>query len=203
MRYISASCLAFACMTAPAFAMCFDESVLSRGLVARYDNGDYTTIRRMNDGYQRVDEDYANGDPTFRFRAHRGIYFVEEYEPDSNGRPVPGTGLVVEFPVDPSDLPDPLAGVTWRGQTMNIFDDGERRPEVATISFEAAPPVSVSGCDYEVLATSVYYDWGDEGWLRLSYQYYPAIGTALLLSSQFDGEEPFSYALVGLEQATK
>ncbi|SMY07846.1 hypothetical protein [Flavimaricola marinus] len=203
MKIIPTTGLALAVLAGPAVADCFDQSALTRGLTVRYDNSDFTTIRRTGDGYQQIDEFYDAGDSMMRFRAHRGVYFVEEYEPGPDGAPIDGTGLIIEFPVDPATLPTPAAGVEWTGETVNIFDDGTRRPEVATVGFVAAPSINLSGCDYEVLRTNVHYDWGDEGWLRLRYAYLPAIGTALLLSSQFDGEDPFTYTPVALEQATK
>jgi hypothetical protein len=196
-------CLPLALFAAPAAAACFDPTVLTRGLTVRYDNGDFTTIRRTGDGFQQIDEFYDQGASMMRFRAHRGVYFVEEYEPDGMGGRVPGTGLVVQFSVDPASLPQPAAGVEWSGATVNVFDDGFTRGEQTTVRFAAAPPLSLSGCDYEVIRTNVSYVWDDGGGLRLEYAYLPAIGTALLLSSQFEGEPSYSYIPVGLEPATK
>lgn len=203
MKLLPLSCAAMAVLASPVVAECFDDASLTRGLTVRYDNGDFTTIRRTGDGYQQIDEHYTTDGSMMRFRAHRGVYFVEEYEPDAAGLPVDGTGLRVEFPIDPATLPSPAAGVEWTGNNMNVFDDGTTRSEVATVTFVAAPSMNLSGCDYEVLRTNVRYDWGDEGWLRLEYAYLTAIGTTLLLTSQFDGEEQFSYMPVGLEAATK
>ena len=187
----------------PAAAECLDETALSRGLTIRYEGGDYTTIRRTGGGYQLVDEYYSSGDPPYRYRAHRGIYFVEEFEPDANGRPVAGSRLVVEFEVDPATLPEPAAGVTWQGRTTNVFDDGTTRAEDVTIVFEAGPPLRVTGCDYQALSSRVRYDWGDEGALSLTYAYLPAIGTAVLLGSQFDGDDSLTFVPLALERASK
>lgn len=195
--------LPLALLAAPAFAQCFDQTALTRGLTVRYDNGDFTTIRRTGDGYQQIDEFYDQGASMMRFRAHRGIYFVEEYEPGPTGQPVPGSGLMIVFPVDPATLPNPAAGVQWSGETVNMFDDGTSRLEQSTVTFAAAPPMTLSGCDYEVIRTDVVYDWGDEGGLRLAYAFLPAIGTTLLLSSQFDGDSAYAYVPVALEPATK
>lgn len=195
--------LALGLIAGPAVSACFDATVLTRGVTVRYDTGDFTTIRRMGDGYHQIDEYYDQGASMMRFRAHRGFYFVEEYEPDAQGRPVPGTGLTISFPADPASLPQPAAGVEWTGQTVNLFDDGTSRPEQTRVTFAAAPALGLSGCDYEVIRTEVVYDWGAEGGLRLEYAFLPAIGTAVLLSSQFDGEDRWSYVPIALEPATK
>lgn len=203
MRNLCLGSLAALILAGPVAAQCLDASVLSRGLVVTYDNGDVTVIRRTSGGYQTVDERYASGDPDFRFRAHRGIYFVEEFEPDAQGRPVPGTGLVVEFPIDPADLPDPAPGARWEGRTVNLFDDGGSREEVTTFSFVEAPDVTLSGCTYALLRADVRYDWGEEGWLELQYAYLTDIGTAILMSSRFEGEDPATYVPVSLERLRK
>lgn len=203
MKLLPHSCVLMAVLASPVVAECFDATALTRGLTVRYENGDYTTIRRTGDGYQQIDEHYIEDGTVMRFRAHRGVYFVEEFEPDANGQPVEGTRLTVEFEVDPATLPQPAAGVEWTGTNTNIFDVGSPRPEVATVSFAAAPSINLTGCDYEVVRTNVQYDWGDEGWLRLEYAFLPAIGTTLLLKSQFEGEEAFAYAPVQLEAASK
>lgn len=203
MGRIGAIALLLAGSAGPALAQCLDGSVLSRGLTVTYDNGDVTNIRRTSGGYQMVDE-FVGGEATpFRLIAHRGIYFVEEFEPDAFGQPVPGTGLKIRFEVDPATLPEPEAGVIWSGSNTNVFDDGTVRPEEMIVSFVQGPPLDVPGCSYEMVLTDVMYNWGPEGSMQLQYGYLPAIGTAVLLSSQFEGEDLFSYVVTSLEPLRK
>jgi len=179
---------AAAVLAGPAMSQCLTAADLSRGVVVGFESGDRTIMRRMSDGYLQIDETYANGDPTMRFRAWKGIYFTEEFELGSNGQAVAGTRLVIEFPVDPMSLPEPFPGMAWSGQTTNVFDDGFRRPETTSFNFVQSGPISLSGCSYDTVTANLRYDWGADGGLNLQYLYLPAMQTAILLSNQFDGE---------------
>lgn len=187
----------------PAFALCLTSADLDRGIVVRFESGDSATMRRQGDGYLQIDEAYASGNPTTRFRAHRGIYFVEEFELGANGQPVPGTRLQIEFPFDPAILPDPLPGLTWTGQTVNVFDDGSTRNETTSVRFTAGGTLRLSDCDYEVIHADLRYDWGAEGGLTLRYEYLPAVQTAILISSQFDGDAVLTNQPIALQRMGK
>lgn len=189
-------------MATVAQAECFGPSDLTRGLTISYDSGDRTTIQRLGDGTHLVREDYASGEPSWALRAHHGVYFVEEWQVEGEGR-APGSGLVIEFPVDPYLLPAPVPGLSWEGQTTNHFEGGGSRPETTSLHFTAAPPLTLSGCTYEIIGADLRYDWGDEGGLTLRYLYFPAIGTAFLEWSEFDDESNVPLVPVALERATK
>ncbi|WP_373353094.1 hypothetical protein [Pseudoroseicyclus sp. CXY001] len=195
--------LALCTIAGTAGAECLSAADLGRGVVARFENGDFTVMRRQADGYLTIEENYVDGTPPTRFRAHRGIYFVAEGESDGNGGIVPGTGLEVVFEVDPARLPEPLPGVAWEGPTVNVFDDGSTRNEVMSVHFSAAPPLTLSGCDYEVIRAEIRYDWGPDGGAELTYLYLPEVTTAVILSNQFDGDDLFTTTPVGLERHSK
>lgn len=187
----------------PAFAQCLTSADLARGVVVGFQSGDRTFMRMMEDGYLQIDETYADGSPTIRFRAHRGIYFTEEYELGANGQPAPGSRLVIEFPVNPAKLPEPAPGAGWTGQTTNVFEDGYRRAETTTFTYTAAPSITLSGCTYDAVNADLRYDWGTEGGLTLRYVYLPALQTAILLSNQFDGDQLASTTPVSLTLSGK
>jgi hypothetical protein len=186
-----------------AAAQCLDQSALSRGITVRYESGDFATMRRGADGYVTVEEHYVNGDPTMRLRAHRGIFFVDEVQIDANGQPVPDTRLSVEYPVDPATIEDPAAGSGWEGQTLNRFADGYTRPEKTSLLFSEGDGLDVAGCSYDALVADVRYDWGQEGGLTLQYLYLPELGTAVLLSSHFDGGDQRVTTPVAIEAQVK
>lgn len=185
------ACLFSAALVAatPALSQCLTAADLPRGVAVGFQSGDVTIHRQMSDGFLQIDETYANGDPTMRFRAWKGIYFTEEFQLTAGGQAEPGTRLVIEFPVDPSTLPVPMPGMSWTGQTTNIFDDGFRRPETTSLTFSAAQPITLSGCSYDAVQADLRYDWGADGGLTLRYLYLPAMQTAILMSNQFDGSE--------------
>ena len=188
---------------APAMAQCLDETALGRGVVVAFENGDLTTMRRTADGTIQVDESFANGNPTIRLRAARGIYYYQEFELDAAGQEVPGSRLDIVFPVPFAELPAPAAGIEWAGRTLNRFADGTERPEETSIRFDQGAPLRLSGCDYAVLDAALRYDWGAEGGLTLRYDYLPALGVGIVRSSQFDGEARNEKVPVALTPATK
>lgn len=200
---LTLACAALALASGPALAQCLDSGDLARGIVVTYENGDATTMRRVRDGSVQVDEAYADGSPSMRFRAVRGIYYVEEYQPGPDGKPVRGTGLEVIFPVDPATLPVPAAGATWTGETVNRFDDGTERAETTSATFTASPPILLGGCSYDALAVALRYDWGPEGGMDLDYLYLTDLGTAIILAKTYDGDKPSETVPVGLSLAGK
>ncbi|MCC5975841.1 MAG: hypothetical protein JJT81_17585 [Rubellimicrobium sp.] len=193
----------FVCAAAIAGADCIGTADLSRGIVVTFDNGDSTQMQRMGDGLIELLEIYADGGSTWWFRARHGIYFVEEAELDPQGNPYPGSQLVIDFGMDLSGLPVPVAGESWSGETVNIFDDGYRRPEVASYIFSADGPLVLDGCEYEVVRADVRYDWEDEGGMTLHYSFLPALGTAILIASQMDGDEELVAHPVAIERLRK
>ena len=186
----------------PALSECLDAADLGRGIVVTYVNGDVTTMRRVSDGTVQVDETYADGTQPMRFRAQRGIYFLEEHGVLPDGAPVPGTRLEIAFAQDPETLPLPADGIAWTGETTNIFENGTQRAETMSIAFTAAPPVLLSGCAYQTLDTDLRYDWGADGGITLEYLYLTELGVGIVISNHFDGGErleafPASLALAG------
>lgn len=180
------------------WAQCVTQNDLGRGVVVTFDTGDRTITRARGDGVLQVDETYLNGAPTRRFLARHGVYFLEEFEVAANGGQVPGTRLVIEFPLDPARLPLPAPGTSWTGQTVNVFEDGATRAETTTIAFSDAPDITLGACTYEAVQADLRYDWGAEGGLTLSYLYLPAVGAAVLMSNQFDGGERITSVPVDL-----
>ncbi|MBL4811857.1 MAG: hypothetical protein JKX69_05730 [Rhodobacteraceae bacterium] len=203
MRNIVFGALASMAMVGGAQAQCLTDADLTRGVTVRFSAGDYTKVRRLSDGYLRLEEHYDDGAPPMFFRAHRGVYFVQEYELDGNGQEVPGTRLDIEFQIDPARLPDPLPGLSWEGASVNVFADGGRRNEVTSVRFYETDDMELSGCVYETVGVDLRYDWGVDGGLSLSYVYLPAVGTAIILSNQFDGDERNSTTPISLERTTK
>lgn len=200
---IGAVALALVLSGGAAFAQCLTAADLGRGIVFGYDGGNVTTVRRLNDGTQEIVERYADGGNPIRFVAVHGIYFTQEFEIDAANRPVPETRLDILFPVDPLGLPRPVPGGGWQGNTVNVFEDGYRRDEVTTIAFSAAPVRTISGCDYDSVRADLRYDWGDEGGLTLVYHYLPALDTAYVASSSFDGDTATEDHPVSLTLMTK
>ncbi|NDV00725.1 hypothetical protein [Pseudoroseicyclus tamaricis] len=201
--FAAAAIAATLALAAPAAAECLTDADLTRGIVARFENGDTTLMRRMNDGYLTIREEYSDGSTPMLFRAHRGIYFVEEGEAATGGGFAPGSELQVIFKTDPALLPDPLPGITWEGPTTNVFADGATRDETVTIRYSDAPPLDLSGCSYEAVRAHIRYDWGDEGGMELSYLYLPEVTTAVITSNHFDGEPPNTTIPVALERYSK
>ncbi len=195
--FLTSAILALA--ASPAFSQCLTSADLAQGITVTFQSGDHTTTRSMPDGSLQVDESYANGNPTIRFTAWKGVYFTEEFELGADGAPVPGTRLVIEFPVTPAKLPVPAAGGSWSGNTTNVFSDGYRRPEATTITFAAGAPITLSGCTYDTVASTLRYDWGQEGGLTLHYLYLPQVGLAILQDNQFDGEAMSTTLAVAME----
>lgn len=204
-RMIASGSLAatLVCAGAVAGAACLGPTDLSRGIVVTFDNGDTARMQRMGDGLIEIIETYADGGSVWRFRARHGVYFVEESELDPRGNPYPGSLLVIDYGLDMATLPVPVPGGSWSGETVNIFDDGYRRPEVATYSFSTDAPLMLDGCDYEVVRVDVRYDWPDEGGMTLQYAFLPAIGTAALIMSQLDGDDVLVAQPVSIERLTK
>jgi len=186
-----------------ASAECFGPEDLTRGVVFEYPGGDYTTIQRQGDGAHLVTESYGDGSAPFGLRAYRGIYFVEEWEITPSGGRAPGSGLTIEFPVDPARLPEPVPGLNLQGQTINYFESGGTRDETTILSAIEGGPITLGGCTYETVTVDLRYDWGDEGGLSLRYRYLPELGTATLEWSQFDGEQNPPSPPIGLRRATK
>lgn len=172
----------------PAFSQCLTSADLAQGITVGFQSGDHTVTRSLPDGSLQVEEYYVNGNNPVRFTAWKGVYFTEEVEIDATGQPVPGTRLVIEMPVNPQKLPVPTPGGSWSGNTTNLFEDGYRRPEATTITFAAGAPLTLSGCTYETVQSTLRYDWGQEGGLTLHYLYLPQVGMAILQDNQFDGE---------------
>ena len=168
------------------WADCRTAADLGRGVVVGYGNGDVNILQRRSDGYIMVDEQPASG-VALRLRAHRGLYFVEEYEPGPDGAPLAGTYTRIDFDEDPATLPTPVPGASWDGRTRIVSADGSGRDERASYRFAAADPIVLSGCSYDVVRVDVRYDWGDQGGMSLIYAYLPALGSAVLISSQVDG----------------
>lgn len=190
-------------LTAAPQATCLTAADLTRGIVVTFETGDRTIVRRTGDGTQVIDETYGPDQPAQRFRAWHGIYVVEEFELASDGSKVPGTGLAVEFGVDPATLPRPAAGVTWTGRTVNVFDGGDRRNETTSVAFRPLPPVTFGDCTYAALDAALTYDRGHDGALHLRYHYLPDLDTAILLSTQDHTEDmPQTVAPVALERLT-
>jgi hypothetical protein len=185
---IATTCV-LAGLAGPLTAQCVTSADLSRGVTVQFENGDFTVSQRRDGGYLEVTEYYNNGDNPIQFRAHRGIYFVQEFEIDSQGNPVPGTLLDIEFQTDPSRLPDPTPGVYWEGPTVNIFEGGGTRDEITSVRYSDMPDVTLSGCTYDAVRADLRYDWGPDGGLSLAYVYLPEVGTAYILSNQFDGSD--------------
>ncbi|GGL67258.1 hypothetical protein [Wenxinia marina] len=202
-RVISASAVAAVAFAASAAAQCYTSADLTRGLQVRFENGDYTTFKRTNDGFLDVTENYSDGSNPILFRAWKGVYFTSEHEIDAMGNAIPGTRLDIEFESDVTRLPEPYPGVSWTGPTVNIFEAGGSRNEVTTATFSAHPDVTLSGCDYEAVQVDLRYDWGADGGLDLVYIYLPAIGTAYIRSNQFDRDTLNSTSAVALEPMTK
>ncbi len=194
---------ALALFATAAAAECLDRTALARGVAVTFENGDVTIMQRRADGTIRLEESFASGAPTIRLHAARGIYYVQEYELDVEGREAPGTRLDILFPLPLSELPEPAAGIGWSGQTLNRLPGGRERPEATSLRFEAGPTLRLSGCDYETLAADLRYDWGAEGGLTLRYDYLPALGVGIVRSSQFDGETAYEKVPVALTPASK
>jgi len=192
-----------ALVSGAASAQCLSAADLGRGIFVTFDNGDTALSRRGADGYLHIEEHYYDSDAYFVFRAHRGVYFVEEFEVDANGTPYAGTHLRTEFPVDPARLPTPAPGGSWSGISTNIFEDGYRRSETTSYEFSAAEPITLSGCTYEVVRTDVSYDWGVEGSMTLYYMFLPALDATILITSHFDGNLPMTAYPVSIELARK
>jgi len=195
--FLTTAALAFA--ASPAFSQCLTSADLAQGITVTFQAGDYTVTRAMPDGSLQVDESYVNGNPTVRFTAWKGVFFTEEHEIGPDGAAIPGTRLVIEFPVNPAKLPAPVAGGSWSGNTTNVFEDGYRRPEATTITFAAGAPITLSGCTYDTVASTLRYDWGQDGGLTLHYLYLPQVGLAILQDNQFDGEAMSTTQAVAME----
>ena len=198
----SASLFAAFSLAGAASAECFGPDDLTRGLSMEYESGDVTTIRRIGDGTHLVREDYVSGDPSWALRAHHGVYFVEEWQIEGEGRAA-GSGLSIEFPIDPALLPVPVPGLSWQGQTTNYFESGGSRPESTSITFTDGGQLTISDCTYNIVNAGLVYDWGDEGSLNLRYIYFTEIGTAFLLHSEFDNETKAPQVPLALVRATK
>lgn len=191
------------CAAGVAGAECLGPGDLTRGVVVEYQTGDTTTIRRIGDGTHLIEERYASGEAPWTLRAWHGVYFVEEWQVDAAGNRVPGTTLMVEFPVDPARFPPPLPGLGWTGQTINRFDDGTQREETTILRFSEGAPLTLSGCTYATIRAELRYDWGEEGGLDLRYLYLEELGTAILEWSELDGEETAPLVPVSLVRASK
>lgn len=187
-RLVIAAALA-ATLPLAAQARCLNSADLDRGILVQFVSGDQTEMRRLSNGAVEVVEHYSNGDPSIRFLSAHGVYFYEEVDLDEAGSAIPGSRLVIEFPVDPLTLPAPIAGTAWEGSTVNVFADGTRRDEITSLTFSPGPDLVLPTCTYEVITSDVWYDWGDAGMLTLQYYYLPALGTAVLQYNQFSGEE--------------
>lgn len=167
-------------------------------MFVRYDNGDIVMIRPLGQGYQEIEEVFASGEPPLKYRAHRGLYVVSECEPGPDGRPMPGSGLRIQFPVDPAQMPEPLPGAAWSGEIVKIFDDDSRVTSTMDIAFSAAPSIELSGVRYGVVHAEITFDAGTERQLKVCYKYLPALRTSLYVSSKFENDEETRIAPVKL-----
>lgn len=162
---------------------------LTSPLYVRYNNGDNVVIRPLNNGYQEIEEHFASGLAPLRYKAHRGLYIVWEYEPGRNGKPIPGTGMRIQFPIDPVRLPEPSPGTSWEGDIVKIFDDGSRQISSMDIRFSRASPIQMSGIRYRVVQADLTFDRDTDRHMDVKYLYLPSLSTALYVGSQIANEE--------------
>ena len=182
---------------------CFTDRDLGRGLQVVFEAGDIYTVRRLGTGKLQLVEDYADERQPIRFEGAHALYLESEVEL-VDGLPDPTTRLVVEFPEDTLDLPRPAPDTSFTRNTVNVFSDGFRRPEVWTATFGAASEITLSDCTYRVIPATLRYDWPETGdGMTVNYNYLPEVGFAFLTSSQFDGSDVQRNVPVGLRRARK
>ena len=182
---------------------CFTPRDLGRGVEVLFEAGDVYTIRRLGTGKLALIEDYADSRQPIRFEGAHALYLESEVEL-VDGQPDPTTRLLVEFPEDTLDLPLPAPNTSFSRNTTNIFADGFRRPEVWTATFGDLGEITLSGCTYQMIPTTLRYDWPESSdGMTVSYSYLPEIGFAFLMTRQFAGQEPQRNIPIGLRRASK
>ncbi len=195
-----AVCLGLA--AGPVMAECLSQSDLGRGVTVSYATGEVSVFRRVSSGLIFTDETYTDGSTT-RFVLDRGIHVVEEYDLDDDLRPIANTGATYTYPLGMQSLPDITAGMRLETRVVQTWYDGYAYDMSLLVEAREGAPITVSGCTYDVIDTTVTFDLGTEDEFRVDYQFLPAIGISILAIVTSAGATPEFWNISSLERASK
>lgn len=188
MRFAAA--IAVAALAAPAGAACVTGSHMDRGVEVAFADGDRATIQRRIDRSVRMDEVPGEGGPVVRSLLARGFWEFRSFELDPAGWPVEGSRLETLYPVAPGSLPQPVAGLSWRGEATPVFEGTALGPDGLEVEVTDGEPLVLGPCTYDALEVAVKVERGEEDPVALRYRYLPALGAALLVGRRAgDGPE--------------
>ncbi|MGJ8609916.1 MAG: hypothetical protein ACSHWY_02405 [Octadecabacter sp.] len=112
-----------------------------------------------------------------------------------NGRIVPESIWQFSFPMQISELPEPVAGGTWRVNTSAIFE-GEAIRETIVHRWGALATFTIGNCTLSAIPVTVKYSNADERHTE-EVMYFPALKTGVLTAYIADGvRDDFSYSAV-------
>lgn len=178
-----------ACLLAPvpALADCPTRLDLRTGIRMTSDLGETETVVLNEDGTQMVrflDKD-GNG---VQMRLARGIYLLHSADIE-NGRTALLPSLIVTYPVDIADLPDPVPGQGYSA-TVKLggagFDGATERQE---FTFGDPRPHRIGDCEYTMIPITATYVGPDDSFQDV-YFYLTELGLSYLGESGPIGEAP-------------
>ncbi|MEO1641217.1 MAG: hypothetical protein AAFU41_18435 [Pseudomonadota bacterium] len=120
--------------------------------------------------------DFGDGLVTEHLLAH-GVYLLDVFDRE-NGQALADTRYVTAYDVSVDAMPRPEAGTEWVAN-VTIGESTGTFAEVQTHNWGAATQITLSGCTYDVIPSTIRYDNDDE-WFIEDISYLPQVGIGLL-----------------------
>lgn len=173
---------------------------MARGVAVEFSDGDRATLRRRVDRSVRMDLAPGEGGPAVRSLLAQGFWEFRSFELDGAGWPVEGSRLETAYPVAPGALPPLAAGLSWSGWAAPAFEGAALGRDALSVEVAEREPLVLGPCAYDALEVAVAAARDGGAPVALRYRYLPALGVALLVERQAEGEAAERREITGLSR---
>ncbi|WP_370229939.1 hypothetical protein [Cognatishimia sp.] len=166
----------------PAIALaCPTEADLERGILLTYASGDTELITRQRPDVLAMRYTATDGWQS-NLLVGKGVYTLQSVDLE-NGEPDHNTRINYAFPVAPTELPNPKAGLQFL-QTVIVSSSGDFEAETHAYSFAAIPAQTFGDCTYDAIEVKIAYQ-DQDNWVD-TLVYFPALKLSYLAANEYD-----------------
>ncbi|MDA9207329.1 hypothetical protein N9O61_00445 [Octadecabacter sp.] len=178
----------------PVLAECPTASDLANGVQIVEADGTVNLFTALGNGIVKNDGTAPDG-YTYRNVLAQGTHLIELGDTE-NGAYISGSLRVVDYQMQPDQMPIPAPNTTWVVDT--IVDNGSEYDERQTQSWGAITTLSIGECSYEMIPGKVSYINSDYTVFE-GLHYLPGLELGILHSYQIQGEPPSHYVATSIE----